>query len=123
MRAEEKLNRIFALLLEAVKRDPQLASEIEQEFGQAIAPPRPASSRRKQRNPAAFDPFSVFADGETALRTKLKELDVKGLKDMVAEYGMDPANRVRRWRKPDRILEHIVEMVKTRSRKGDAFRA
>ena len=43
MKAEHRLKRVFALLLEAVKRDPQLASEIERELGQTATPARSAS--------------------------------------------------------------------------------
>jgi hypothetical protein len=122
MKGEDRLKRIFALLLEAVKRDPQLASEIEREFGQSAAPTRDTSSPRSRRKPAAFDPFLVFADGEAVLRAKLQELDADGLQDIVAEHGMDPGKLVRKWKTPERLIEHIVATVQARSRKGDAFR-
>jgi len=122
MKAEDRLERVFALLLKAVKRDPQLASEIERELGQSAASARPASFPRNRRKPAAFDPFLVFEDGEAALRAKLRELDADGLQDIVAEHGMDPGKLVRKWKTPERLIEHIVATVQARSRKGDAFR-
>ncbi len=77
---------------------------------------------RNRRKPAAFDPFLVFAKGEATLRGRLRELDMDGLRDIVAEHGMDPGKLVRRWKTPDRLVKHLVSTVQARSRKGDAFR-
>jgi hypothetical protein len=122
MKTEDRLRRVFGLLIEAVKRDPELAREIERELGGLIAPSAPAAPPRNRRKPAAFDPFVVFAEGESALRTRLQALDAEGLQDMVAEHGMDPGKLVRKWKTPERLIEHIIATVQTRSRKGDAFR-
>ena len=65
----------------------------------------------------------VFAEGEAMLRKRLQALDADGLQDMVAEHGMDPGKLVRKWKTPDRVIEHIVATVQARSRKGDAFRS
>ena len=123
MKTEDRLKRVFALRLEAVKRGPELAGEIKRELGHAVAPAHSVSPPRNRRKPAAFDPFLVFAEGETALRAKLRELDTDGLQDIVAEHGMDPGKLVRKWKMPDRLIEHIVGTVQARSRKGDAFRS
>jgi hypothetical protein len=128
MKAENRLKRIFGLLLEAVKKDPNLASEIDRALGHtngsiegASTPRAPSSSKR--RKPAAFDPFIVYEQGEPALRVRLAELDVEALKDIVAEHGMDPAKLVAKWKTRDRIMDHIVNTVQARSKKGDAFRS
>ena len=122
MKTEDRLKRVFALMLEAVRRDPEIASEIERQLGHAETPTRSASPPRNRRKPAAFDPFLVFAEGETALRGKLQELDMDGLQDIVAEHGMGPGKLVRKWKTRERLIEHIVGTVQARSRKGDAFR-
>jgi hypothetical protein len=122
MKAEDRLKRVFALLLEAVKRDPELADQIERELGQAVAQSHSASPPKNRRKPAAFDPFLVFAEGEAALRAKLQALDMDGLQDIVSEHGMDPGKLVRKWKTADRVIEHIFVTVQARSRKGDAFR-
>lgn len=121
MKSEDRLKRVFALLLKAIKRDPELASEIERELYQHNAA-RPAPISRNRRKPAAFDPFLVFGEGEAALRGKLEELNPEDLQDIVAEHGMDPTKLVRKWKTRNRLIEHIVATVRARSRKGDAFR-
>ena len=128
MKTETKLKRIFGLLLEAVKKDSNLASEIDRVLGDfnrsdGVTPKIRRTSVKKHRKPAAFDPFVVYEEGEAALRAKLGELDVEGLKDIVAEYGMDQAKLVAKWKLPERIVNHIVSTVQMRSKKGDAFRS
>jgi CheY-like chemotaxis protein len=122
MKTEDRLRRVFALLVEAVKRDPELAHEIERELGQTVAHAPSPSPHRNRRKPAAFDPFVVLAEGEAALRARLQGLDTDGLLDIVAEHGMDPGKLVRKWKSQDRLIDHIVATVQARSRKGDAFR-
>ena len=45
------------------------------------------------------------------------------MRDIVAEFAMDPSKLVMKWKKPDRIIEHIIQSSKRRSVKDDAFRA
>ena len=60
---------------------------------------------------------------EDALRTKLASLSVEQLKDIVAEFGMDPGKLVIKWKTADRIIERIVETSMSRFQKRVAFRA
>lgn len=79
---------------------------------------RPAN----RRPPAVLDPVAVVAQGEEALRNRLAALTLEQLKDIVADYGMDRDRLVMKWRKPDRVIERIVEVSISRAHKGDAFR-
>jgi hypothetical protein len=128
MKTADRLKRVFALFLEIVKRDPNLASEIDRVLGQTTSSSQAATAARtspssNRRKPAAFDPFVVHEEGEAALRARLAELDVEALKDIVAEHGMDSANLVLKWKTRERIVNHIVSTVQSRSKKGDAFRS
>lgn len=127
MKPEDRLKRVFAVLLQAVKKDPHLSSEIDRALGHIESSRHElstmrASSLSNRRKPAAFDPFVVYQDGEAALRMRLGELDVESLKDIVSEHGMDPGKLVRKWKTHKRIMDHIVSTVQARSKKGDAFR-
>ena len=126
MKTEDKLRKVFSLLIAAAKKDPNLAAEIDGLLGFGTGTPESSirSSRsRNRRKPAPFDPFLIYAEGESALRTRLGELDLEALKDIVAEYGMDPGKLVLKWKTKERILEHILSTVQARSKKGDAFRS
>jgi hypothetical protein len=124
MKTEDRLRKVFSLLLAAVKKDDKLAAEIDAllGFGRGPSGASVRSGSRHRRNPAPFDPFVIYEQGESDLRIRLSELDLEGLKDIVAEHGMDPGKLVLKWKTKERILEHIVSTVQARSKKGDAFR-
>jgi len=125
MKTEDRLRKVFSLLLAAARKDDKLAAEIDAILGvEKRAPGSPPASGppRNRRKPAPFDPFLVYAQGEAALRVRLAELDLEALKDIVAEHGMDPGKLVLKWKTMDRVIEHIVSTVQARSKKGDAFR-
>jgi len=59
---------------------------------------------------------------ELALRSALEKLSLNQLRDIVAEYGMDPGRLVMKWMAPERVIDRIVEISSARAHKGDAFR-
>ena len=65
----------------------------------------------------------IVRQGEDILRTKISVLNLDQLRDIVAQYGMDPGKLVMKWKDPKRIMDRIVEIALTRSTKGDAFRS
>ena len=82
-----------------------------------------SKKRRSRRNPSVIDPFYLFKnEGAEGLRQHLKGLQTEQLKDIIAEHGMDSSRRARTWKKPERLIELIVQTVSRRDRKGDAFR-
>ena len=76
-----------------------------------------------RRTPAILDPLGLARQGEDVLRKELSALDIEQLRDVVAQYGMDPGKLVMKWRDSARISDRIVELSIARSTKGDAFRA
>jgi hypothetical protein len=125
MKTEDRLRKVFSLLLAAVRKDEKLAAEIDALLGFEKRPPGASvpSGSRHRRKPAVFDPFEVYEQGESTLRSRLGELDLEALKDIVAEHGMDPGKLVLKWKTKERILEHILVTVQARSKRGDAFRS
>jgi hypothetical protein len=77
---------------------------------------------KNRRAPAVLDPVQVVRDGEPALRTALETLSLEQLRDIVAEYGMDPGRLVMKWISPERVIDRILEMSIARAHKGSAFR-
>jgi hypothetical protein len=76
-----------------------------------------------RRTPSVIDPLVLARQGEDILRQELSRLDIEQLKDVVAQYGMDPGKLVMKWKDAGRIIHRIVELSLARSTKGDAFRA
>jgi len=84
----------------------------------------PGMKRTGRRTPAQLDPFKVLADGsEQDLKARLADLGLEDLRDIVAQFAMDPRRLVMKWKDAERVREHIVATTAQRSRKGDAFRA
>lgn len=52
----------------------------------------------------------------------LEKLDTEKLKDIIAEFGMDQSKLAMHRKSNDRLIEHIIQKVESRSKKGDAFR-
>jgi hypothetical protein len=105
--AERALRRLHA--------DPKLARFVEMP---------PGLKRTGRRAAAKLDPFKVFAESdEQALMAQLGDFGLEELRDIVAQFGMDPRRLVMKWKDAQRIREHVVATTAQRARKGDAFRA
>jgi hypothetical protein len=105
----------------SAKREKPLAEQqkpMDASFSERSESKRP-SNRRPQ---AVLDPVQIAREGEQPLRAALGQLTLDQLRDIVADYGMDPGKLVMKWRTEKRIIDRIVEISLARSRKGDAFR-
>lgn len=81
------------------------------------------SSTRRKRNSAKFNPETILIDqGKKELQQKLETLEVVELKDIISEFGMDPAKKTTRWRKKERFVHHILDVAVNQIEKGNAFR-
>lgn len=114
---EAKTNKEFAGKLEAVLSDKD--STTEQEASSKKAGGKRASNRR---DAAVLDPISLISEGESILSERLHPLTIKELKDIIAEYGMDPSKLAMKWKDKERLINHIIDTSKRRASKGDAFR-
>ena len=125
MTVKKKLRALVATILEKADKDPEFAEKLAVALG-AEAAERPGTremkKRRGRRNPPQFDPVLVLKEGEELLRERLAALDIKRLRDIVAGYGMDPGKLVMKWKSQERVIDHIVEVARTRAKKGEAFR-
>jgi hypothetical protein len=122
MKLEQRLQRVFAVILDEVKNNSSLALRIEEVIGATEGPSRPPIAKKSRRAPAPLDPYAEYALGEESLLYKLHQLDVESLKNIVAQYGMDRSKLVMKWKTSDRIIDHIVATVRARAQQGDAFR-
>lgn len=79
--------------------------------------------RRRRRTPAVLDPVELARQGKDVLRAQLSVLSLDQLRDIVAQYGMDPGKLVMKWKDSNRIMDRVVELALARATKGDAFRS
>jgi hypothetical protein len=121
------LVRVLGVVASEAGRTPRFARALSR----AITPPEPHTASRpterprrsSRRAPGVIEPFTVFAEvGETGLRSRLGELDLEQLRDIVSEHGMDHDRLAMKWKDPRRVIDRIVERVESRTEKGAAFR-
>jgi len=117
----EQLERLARFLRSEAEADPAFARRLEA----ALKGEAPSSTKSSGKRAApAIDPFQLFDErGEEALRSELAQLAVEQLKDIVAHHGMDTAKLAMKWKTPDRLVSLILDRVRQRSSKGDAFRS
>lgn len=126
MNTAKQLEELFNIILAEIKENKTFAQKVQgilnnQESNKesvAVA----VVKKRNRRNPAILNPMDFVDRGEEELRKVLLGLEVEQLKDIIAEYGMDPGRKTSKWRKIDRFVNHIIEMTISRSQPGDAFR-
>lgn len=80
--------------------------------------------KRGRRAPGPWDPYDVYTEvGEDGLKSRLNQLELEELRDIIAEHGMNTDGLAMRWTKAERVVGRIVERVVDRAAKGDAFRS
>jgi hypothetical protein len=90
--------------------------------GQVQVSVKKKTRRGGRRTPAVLDPVELARRGEGVLRPEISKLDLEQLRDIVAQYGMDPGKLVMKWKDSKRVIDKIVELATARATKGDAFR-
>jgi hypothetical protein len=124
MKLKKTLQDLIRVIAEEAERNPEFARRIEETIGLEPCAPKIQSPRAaKRRAPPILDPVDLARQGEAALRARLAELTLDQLKDIVADYGMDPGKLVMKWKTPDRVVERIIEVSMGRAKKGEAFLA
>jgi hypothetical protein len=130
---KKTLSSLLREIITEAENNPGFRTRLEEVLG----PDTPAVSKTKQssseggvpyhqrpsnrRAPAKLDPVHLAREGNTELRDALSKLDLEQLRDVVADYGMDPGKLVLKWRDKERVIERIIEVSHSRAQKGSAF--
>jgi hypothetical protein len=127
-----KLRPVLLALARAIADESETNAPFRQKLEAILQPKddnrkpqerKPAgATRRGRRAPAVLDPIDLIEEGALTLRERLQQLELEQLKDIVAQFGMDPSKLVMKWKDRQRIIDRIVEVSHSRSTKGDAFR-
>jgi hypothetical protein len=121
MTLKQILRAIVAVVIEEADHNSEFAQRLEGALGHSKS--HLIVKKSNTRATAVMDPVAVLANqGEEALRNALLPLTLEQLLDIVAEFGMDSAKLVMKWKNSQRIIEHIISSAQRRSVKGDAFR-
>jgi len=130
---KKKLNAFLREVIAEAEANPAFQERLTKALSADDKPVKASVERKRQakpvehkrpsnrRPPAALDPVQLARIGESELREALTRLDIEQLRDVVADYGMDPGKLVMKWRDADRITNRIVEVARGRAQKGNAF--
>jgi len=76
----------------------------------------------KQESEVEINPISIFTEGgEDGLIKALKPLSSTQLINIIKKYGFDPSRKSHRWRKKERLIDLIVQRIKSSTSRGDVF--
>ena len=117
------LNKELLNLIKTVTKEANQNPEFAKQLKSALNPKRKSRRGRHRRTEAILDPITLAQEGEHVLRSKLEPLTLDQLKDIVAEYGMDPDKLAMKWKTSSRIIDRIVDYSVKRAKKGEVFLA
>lgn len=130
MNLRKTLSALVTVIADEAARNDTFRTNLEGALGarpshaDGVRLPGPAGKPRRggRRTPAVLDPVELAKHGESALRAQLTVLSLEQLRDVVAQYGMDPGKLVMKWKDAQRVVDRVVELALARATKGDAFR-
>jgi hypothetical protein len=129
MTIKQRLSALVSAIIEETGKNESFRANVERALGinasRGVPQPREGGTvrqKRGRRTPAVLDPVELARQGEGALREKISMLTLDQLRDIVAQYGMDPGKLVMKWKDVNRVMDRIVEIALARATKGDAFR-
>jgi hypothetical protein len=129
MNLKKTLSALVSVITEEAEKSDAFRTKVEHALNinasAGVLPAGTGIGKRKggRRTPAVLDPVELARQGEIALRAQISTLTLDQLRDIVAQYGMDPGKLVMKWKDPNRIMDRIVELALDRATKGDAFRS
>lgn len=118
---------VLRILADEVENNRSLARKLAgpwEEFLQE-AKPKEFKEAKKARAvvPEGFDPFRIYYDkGKVGLYEELAKFDAPVLKAILTHFSLDPSRSYTRLRKPEKLIDLIVEKVKAGAERGQAFR-
>lgn len=123
---KKKIRALYNLVIEEAEKNEEFASSLERIFsGEAekskVKNTTNAKRSSNRRDQAVLDPIKLAEDGNLTEEV-LKPLTEKELKDIIAEYGMDPSKLAMKWKNKERLIRLILDTSFRRASKGDAFR-
>jgi hypothetical protein len=127
MNLRKTLIDLVRVLVDEAERNPAFKEKVLSALGQNKSSdrvePKNTDKPKNRRTAAILDPIELAGTGEQVLRSRLAELTIEQLQDIVSGYAMDPGRLVNKWKTPERIIDRIVELSLVRAQKGDAFRS
>jgi len=118
---KKKLKKLFDIIVQESEINEAFRKKIEDLLEPKIEA-KIEKKRQNKRDAAVLDPIGLAEKDVNELKTKLEELDIEKLKDIVSEFRLDSSRLVLKWKDKTRMIEHIIAASLSRVEKGDVFR-
>lgn len=124
---KRNLKALFEVVLNEAEQNEEFAETLSNVFEKAEKPVNDRTTettkrRTNRRDKAVLDPIKLAEEGSLD-KDVLVALSDKELKDIIAEFKMDPSKLAMKWKDKNRVIELILETSFRRASKGDAFRS
>lgn len=120
---KKKLKALYDLVIKEAENNEVFAEKLELIMLNPEKERKTGSTKRSgnRRDRAILDPILLAEEGKLS-KEVLEPLTDKELKDIIADYGMDPSKLAMKWKDRDRVIKLIIDTSQRRASKGDAFR-
>lgn len=124
---KKKLKALYELIIEEAENNEAFAEKLESIMMDASKDSKTDNSVKikrsgNRRDKAVLDPILLAEEGKLS-KDVLEPLTDKELKDIIADYAMDPSKLAMKWKDRDRVIQLIIDTAQRRAAKGDAFRS
>ena len=120
--AVKKLRKLFKAITDEAARNEKFAADVAAALGIGDEKSKPTAKKTNRRDPAVLNPVKLIAEDAADLETRLLSLGEKELKDIIAEFALDPARQSSRLRKKEKLVALIMERAQQWATKGDVFK-
>lgn len=123
---KKNMKALYDLIIDEAEKNEEFATELWKVFNNETTGAKSKDSvatkrGSNRRDKAVLDPIILAEKGELTAEV-LEPLTDKELKDIIADYGMDPSKLAMKWKDKQRLIQLILDTSFRRASKGDAFR-
>ncbi len=122
---KKSMKALYDLIIDEAEKNDEFSASLEKIFNSEIIASEESNETKRgsnRRDKAVLDPIELAEKGELSAEV-LEPLTDKELKDIVADYGMDPSKLAMKWKNKNRLIQLILDTSFRRAAKGDAFRS
>ncbi len=121
------MKALFDLIVDEAEKNEEFAEALSRIFKNETPEKRTKDNTGEKRasnrrDKAVLDPIKLAENGELTADI-LSPLIEKELKDIIADFGMDPSRLAMKWKDKERLIQLILDTSIRRASKGDAFRS
>lgn len=124
---KKNLKALFDLIVDEAEKNEEFAEALSRIFNNETPEKRTKDNTGEKRasnrrDKAVLDPIKLAENGELTADI-LSPLVEKELKDIIADFGMDPSRLAMKWKDKEKLIQLILDTSIRRASKGDAFRS